>query len=68
MLAPLVPPAVDKVYLQHDLTIVSPGPLAGALDERLRRVAVMEAAGLAGRYRVTQESVTRAIAKRKSDS
>lgn len=62
VLAPLVPPAVDKVYLQHDLTIVSPGPLAGALDERLRRVAVMEAAGLAGRYRVTQESVTRAIA------
>lgn len=62
VLAPLVPPEVDKVYLQHDLTIVSPGPLAGPVDERLRRVAVMEAAGLAGRYRVTQESVTRAIA------
>ncbi|KQV26227.1 MULTISPECIES: helicase-associated domain-containing protein [unclassified Microcella] len=62
VLAPLIPPAVDRVYLQHDLTIVSPGPLEGALDERLRRVAVMEAAGLAGRYRVTQESVTRAIA------
>lgn len=62
VLAPLVPPAVDRVYLQHDLTIVSPGPLEGAIDEQLRRVAVMESSGLAGRYRVTEESVTRAIA------
>lgn len=62
VLAPLVPAEVDRVYLQHDLTIVSPGPLAGAIDERLRRVALVESAGLAGRYRVTGESVTRAIA------
>lgn len=61
-LAPLVPAEVDQVYLQHDLTIVSPGPLAGAIDERLRRVAEVESAGLASRYRITAESVTRAIA------
>ena len=61
-LAPLVPAEVSQVYLQHDLTIVSPGPLAGAIDERLRRVAEVESSGLAGRYRITAESVTRAIA------
>lgn len=62
VLAPLVPAEVEQVYLQHDLTIVSPGPLAGAIDERLRRVAEVESSGLAGRYRITAESVTRAIA------
>ena len=62
VLAPLVPPEVDQVYLQHDLTIVSPGPLKGELDERLRRVADVESSSLAGRYRITAESVTRAIA------
>lgn len=62
VLAPLVPPEVTQVYLQHDLTIVSPGPLAGSLDERLRRVAEVESSSLAGRYRITAESVTRAIA------
>jgi hypothetical protein len=61
-LAPLVPAEVEQVYLQHDLTIVSPGPLKGALDERLRRVAEVESSSLAGRYRITAESVTRAIA------
>ncbi|MDO9591064.1 MAG: helicase-associated domain-containing protein, partial [Microcella sp.] len=62
VLAPLVPPEVEQVYLQHDLTIVSPGPLKGVLDERLRRVAEVESSSLAGRYRITAESVTRAIA------
>lgn len=62
VLAPLVPAEVEQVYLQHDLTIVSPGPLAGAIDERLRRVAEVESSGLASRYRITAESVTRAIA------
>ena len=62
VLAPLVPAEVDQVYVQHDLTIVSPGPLAGALDERLRRVADVESTGLACRYRITAESVTRAVA------
>jgi hypothetical protein len=62
VLAPLVPPDVDQVYLQHDLTIVSPGPLAAHLDERLRRLADVESSGMAGRYRVTADSVTRAVA------
>ena len=31
-----LPHEVDKVYLQHDLSIVAPGPLEPALDARLR--------------------------------
>lgn len=61
-LTPLLPPEVEKVYLQHDLTVVSPGPLAGAIDARLRRLADVESAGLAGRYRISADSVSRAIA------
>lgn len=61
-LEPLIPAEVRQVYLQHDLTVVSPGPLAGELDARLRRLAEVESAGLAGRYRITAESVTRAVA------
>ncbi len=61
-LAPLVPPDVRQVYLQHDLTVVSPGPLAADLDETLRTMADVEAAGLAGRYRLSADSVSRAIA------
>lgn len=62
-LAPLLPPEVDKVYLQHDLTVVSPGPLSAAVDARLRRLADVESAGLAARYRISAESVSRAIAR-----
>jgi len=61
-LAPLLPPEVDRVYVQHDLTVVSPGPLAAAVDARLRRMADVESTGLAGRYRITADSVARAIA------
>ena len=62
LIAPLVPAEVQQVYLQDDLTIVSPGPLSGEIDERLRRVADVESASLASRYRITADSVTRAIA------
>ncbi|GGI48007.1 hypothetical protein BCL57_002931 [Agromyces flavus] len=56
------PPQVDKVYVQHDLTIVSPGPLEPALDARLRQFAEVEGRDLASSYRVTASSVNRALA------
>ncbi|MCL2515779.1 MAG: helicase-associated domain-containing protein, partial [Microbacteriaceae bacterium] len=58
----LLPPEVDKVYLQHDLTVVSPGPLVPSLDAHLRRIAVVESRALASTYRVTAASLERAIA------
>ncbi|WIE75287.1 helicase-associated domain-containing protein [Curtobacterium sp. MCSS17_007] len=56
-----LPPTVANVYLQHDLTVIAPGPLSPADDEALRTVADLEAPGLAARYRVSEESVRRAL-------
>lgn len=58
----LLPHEVDKVYLQHDLTVISPGPLAPRLDARLRTLADVESRELASSYRVTAASVERALA------
>ena len=61
--AELLPEAVEQVYLQHDLTVVSPGPLSPALDARLRVIAVVESAGLAATYRITEGGVQRALSE-----
>jgi hypothetical protein len=55
------PTEVDRVYLQHDLSVVSPGPLNPAIDARLRSIADVESRALASTYRVSSSSVTRAI-------
>jgi hypothetical protein len=59
----LFPTEVTSVYLQHDLSIVSPGPLEAALDGRLRELAEVESNGLATTYRVSAGSLGRAIAE-----
>ncbi|PPF60863.1 hypothetical protein C5C13_02925 [Clavibacter michiganensis] len=61
-LAPHLPAEVDRVYLQHDLTVVSPGPLDPAVESRLLEVADAEGRGLAATYRISTASVTRALA------
>ncbi|CAQ02833.1 conserved hypothetical protein [Clavibacter sepedonicus] len=61
-LAPHLPAEVDRVYLQHDLTVVSPGPLDAAVESRLLSVADAEGRGLAATYRISAASVTRALA------
>ncbi len=61
-IASLFPPEVDHVYLQHDLSIVSPGPLTPAVDARLRTLADVESRALASTYRVSAASLGRAIA------
>ena len=61
-MATLLPHEVDQVYLQHDLSIVSPGPLAPRLDARLRTIASVESHALASSYRVSPASVNRALA------
>ncbi len=57
----LFPPDVRQVYIQHDLSIIAPGPLAADVDRRLREAAEVESVGLASSYRVTAASVTRAL-------
>lgn len=56
-----MPAPVENVYLQHDLSVIAPGPLRGDLDRRLRGTAVAESGGLASSYRITAESVDRAL-------
>jgi hypothetical protein len=62
LMAKLFPAEVDTVYLQHDLTIVAPGPLLPRLDARLRRIADVESLALATTYRVSESTVNRALA------
>lgn len=56
------PTQVSKVYVQHDLTIVSPGPLEPVIDARLRGFADVEGRDLASTYRVGAASVNRGLA------
>ncbi|MFE5407769.1 helicase-associated domain-containing protein [Microbacterium sp. NPDC056569] len=56
-MAPYLPAEIDKVYLQADLTAIAPGPLAPALDLRLRSIAVRESRAQASTYRFTAESI-----------
>ena len=60
-MATLLPREVEQVYLQHDLSIVSPGPLAPRIDSRLRTIAAVESHALASSYRVSLASVNRAL-------
>jgi hypothetical protein len=63
----LFPPEVGQVYLQHDLSIVSPGPLSPAVDARLRAMTTVESRALASTFRVSAESITRALARGDSE-
>jgi hypothetical protein len=56
------PVAVESVYLQHDLSIVAPGPLAAHVDARLRTLADPDSRTLASSYRISTGSVNRALA------
>ncbi|TXK19364.1 helicase-associated domain-containing protein [Homoserinibacter sp. GY 40078] len=57
----LFPADVRQVYVQHDLSVIAPGPLAADIDARLRELAEVEAVGVATSYRITNPSLTRAL-------
>ena len=57
----LLPPPVDHLLVQADLTVVVPGPPESGLAAELALVAEHESAGGASVYRVTPESVRRAL-------
>src|SRR4051812_27238069 len=56
-----LPPAVDHVLLQADLTAVAPGPLTPELERELALAADVESRGGATVFRFTAESVRRAL-------
>jgi len=60
-LVALMPGEVDRVYLQNDLTAISPGLLEPALDVRLRGMTTRESHAQASAYRFTEGTITRAL-------
>lgn len=56
-----LPTPIDYVLLQADLTLVAPGPLEPDLADRIELVADIESAGAATVYRVTDDSLRRAL-------
>lgn len=60
-MAHTLPPAVDHVLVQADLTVVAPGPLEADLEREIALVADVESAGAATVYRVGPETVRRAL-------
>ncbi len=56
-----LPDPVDTVMVQADLTVVAPGRLVPQLAHRLGQVADVESAGSATVYRVTPQSIRRAL-------
>ena len=60
-LGTLLPSEVETVYLQNDLTAIAPGPLAPALDLRLRTMARRESHAQASTYRFTAETIAGAV-------
>ncbi|HEX2174798.1 MAG TPA: helicase-associated domain-containing protein, partial [Nocardioidaceae bacterium] len=61
LLAPLLPPTVDHVLVQADLTAVAPGPLETELAHDLALCAEVESRGGATVYRFTEASVRHAL-------
>lgn len=57
----MLPSEVDRIFLQNDLSAIAPGPLAPALDVRLRGIASRESAAQASSYRFTAESISHAL-------
>ncbi|EPR76379.1 putative DNA-binding protein [Leifsonia rubra CMS 76R] len=60
-MADLFPQEVHRVYVQPDLTVISPGPLAAQLDARLRTIADVETRALASTYRISRSSLHHAM-------
>ena len=61
VLAEAMPAAVDEFLLQPDLTAVVPGPPSPALAEALAMVADLESSGGAQVWRLTPDSIRRAM-------
>jgi hypothetical protein len=56
-----LPEPVDHVLVQADLTVVAPGPLTPELLEQVTLVADIESAGAASMYRISEDSIRRAL-------
>jgi hypothetical protein len=60
-MARVLPTPIDHFLVQADLTVVVPGPLQRHLAEELSKVAIVESAGTAMVYRVSEPSIRHAL-------
>jgi hypothetical protein len=60
-MARALPTPIDYFLVQADLTVVVPGPLERDLAEELATVAIVESAGTAMVYRVSEQSIRHAL-------
>ncbi|MCS5718359.1 helicase-associated domain-containing protein [Herbiconiux sp. CPCC 205763] len=63
-----LPPEVAQVYLQHDLSVIAPGPLVPPVDARIRLLADLENRGVASTYRISQPTIDRALASGETET
>lgn len=61
LMAPHIPPAVDHVLLQADLTAVAPGRLDGPPRAVMRLVSDVESRGGATVHRISEQTIRRAL-------
>jgi hypothetical protein len=57
----VLPEPINHFLLQADLTVIVPGPLVRDLAEQLAAVATVESAGAAMVYRISEQSIRRAL-------
>lgn len=57
----ILPEPIDHFLVQADLTVVVPGPLQRELSDQLAEVAMVESAGAAMVYRISEASIRRAL-------
>jgi len=57
------PAETDKVVVQHDLSIIASAPLDAATAARLRSMAHVESRGMASTFRLSADSISRALAR-----
>jgi len=56
------PVETETFIVQHDLSIIAPGPLSAQVSAQLRRMSDVESRGMASTFRISAESVSRALA------
>ena len=56
------PAETETFIVQHDLSIIAPGPLSARTSAQLRALTHVESRGMASTFRVSADSVSRALA------
>jgi len=56
------PAETNTFIVQHDLSIIAPGPLSAEVSARLRAMSHVESRGMASTFRISADSISRALA------